>query len=153
VRGLYPRSHLTLTFDPKRWSDKGISQRQAQWWWRRLVRVLNAEQGGDRFRRKWGHSYFSYVLGIEHHRSGAIHAHALVDQWVDFELVHRWWNYYCGYAWIRKVQEAQGTAALRYVLKYVVKEADVCIWLQRRRAELFTPVRRRAARPGVPSAA
>lgn len=122
-QGFVPSSHITLTYDRKRWrgSGSGPSRRQVEIHWRQLVRRLNQWVGGKRYYRKWGHSYFGYVMGVELHRDGIFHAHAVVDNWIDFRLLHDWWNDRHGFAWIKQVDD-DPMAALRYVIKYVVKE-------------------------------
>src|SRR3990172_6474993 len=89
LRGFVPVGFLTLTFDSRRgaMSDEG-----ALWWWRQLVRQLNEDAGGRKYRRKWGHSWFSYVVGLEYHKSGVPHLHALVDGRVSFARVHALWQ-------------------------------------------------------------
>lgn len=121
-----PKSHLTLTFDQKRRGK--VSRDQALWWQRRLVDLLNRRMGGVQYRRKWSHSYFGYVVGVEHHRSGVAHLHMCVDKWIDFKFVHHWWNLLCGYAWINGRFKDDPEAMLRYVLKYVVKEDARPTW-------------------------
>lgn len=127
--GFIPQSMLTLTFDLKK---HAISVDQAAWWWRRLVDRLNADMGGPNYRDKWGHSYFGYAMGSEYTKVGVVHLHAVVDNWVNFRTVHRWWNLYNGFAWIRKTDDL--VSSLGYVLKYVVKsDLAPSIWLQKKR--------------------
>jgi len=91
--------------------------------WRSLVRVLNERVFGKHYTRKVGHSYFSYVMGIEFQRRDVIHFHALFNRPVDFGLIHRWWNVAAGFAWVDQVRER--AAALSYVMKYVLKGGEV----------------------------
>jgi hypothetical protein len=97
-----------------------------------LVRYLNERVGGKLYRRKWGHSYFSYIVGTEFHKSGAVHLHALVDNYIDFNAAHAFWQARCGWLWIRVVDDRE--KSLRYVLKYVTKgDYKLSVWLQKRR--------------------
>lgn len=129
MAGFVPASMLTLTFDLKK---HAVSVDQAGWWWRRLVDRLNVDMGGSNYRDKWGHSYFGYVMGSEYTRAGVVHLHVIVDNWVSFRTVHRWWNLYNGYAWTRITDDL--VSSLGYVLKYVVKsDLAPSIWLQKKR--------------------
>lgn len=123
------QSFLTLTFDQKK---QATSVEGALWWWRRLVQHLNTRMASGKYRDKWGHSYFGYVVGVEFHKSGVVHLHALVDNYIDYAEVHSWWGDRCGFAWIRKVKDR--ASDIRYVMKYVVKaDSAPTIFLQRRR--------------------
>ena len=133
TNGFVARSLVTLTFDPAR--RAAMTCAQAMWWGRRLVRELNRAKGGDRYRRKWSHSYFGYVMGVEHHKSGAIHLHMVVDNWIDFGLLHALWQKWNGWAWIKQVDD-DPAKALRYVVKYVVKEDERPSWWFVRRARV-----------------
>lgn len=129
--GFVPKSHITLTFDRKK---QAVQRAGAVKLWRALVRVLNSRLGGVEYRRRWGHSYFSYVLGVEFHKSGAVHMHAAVDRYVDYVLLRAWWEAHCGYVWIRQCERGDGThngyATLAYVLKYVTKDDSApSVWL------------------------
>jgi hypothetical protein len=161
--GFIPRLSITLTFDPKRvTAGNRVSRDGAIWWWRRLVQVLNesALQSRD-YQRKVGHSYFGYVMGVEHHKSGAVHVHAVVDNWVDCRRIHDWWNEYCGYAWTKALDGGNTIQALEYVLKYVVKsDSRPTFFFQKRRREVrrvelgggapeATPVRPEAVKAGA----
>lgn len=134
AKNFYPTAFITLTFDRQKCA---ASVEGALWWWRRLVQHLNTRMANSDYRDKWGHSYFGYVVAVEYHKSGAVHLHAAVDNWIDFAEVHSWWGERCGFAWIKKTQNS--TAAMRYVLKYVVKSDQApTVWLQRRRRSVDT---------------
>jgi hypothetical protein len=125
--------HLTLTFDSRR---HGISVEGALFMWRRLVQQLNEDQGGKAYRDKWGHCYFGYLVGVEFHKSGVVHLHVVVDNWLDYRRVHGWWNEFCGFAWIKQLDDG-GLSALKYVVKYVMKSDQApTVWIQRRRREV-----------------
>jgi hypothetical protein len=127
---------VTMTFDPQRRGP--VSEAQALWWWRRLVRRLNEEIGGKHYRDKWGHSYFGYIAGVEYHKSGAVHMHAVVDNWIDFGLAHACWQAWNGWLWIRKCDQ-DPAAALRYVVKYVTKADQRPSWWFQREPRVIDP--------------
>ena len=111
------KSLLTFTFDRKR--KINITPDRAYWEFRYLIRRLNQYIGGPRYRKKWGHSYFGYIFGVEKHKDGVFHAHAVIDNWIDFRMMHEIWNERCGYAWTKIVDD--DIVATRYVLKYLMK--------------------------------
>lgn len=116
TNGFKAQGFLTLTFDRNRGK---ITQDRALWEWRYLVQRLNQLHGGVNYRNKWGHSYFGYILGVERHKDGVFHAHAVVDNWISFSMVHEVWNDRCGFAWTKIVDD--DFEATRYVLKYCLK--------------------------------
>lgn len=116
-------------------------QEKALWWWRALVKHLNQGmcygEGPKDHRRRWGHSYFSYVVGVEMTTLGAVHLHAVVDNWIDYRRAHDWWNYFCGWLWIKTPEDKP--RAMRYALKYAIKCGafnDWPIFLRRARSEV-----------------
>ena len=133
-------SHLTLTFDLKRWVATGVSVDSALFMWRRLVQALNENALRTKdYQRKVGHSYFGYVVGVEFHKSGVVHLHAVVDNWIDYAFVHEWWNKRCGFAWITKLKIGveDKKHGIRYALKYAIKSGcDPVYFLQKRRREI-----------------
>jgi hypothetical protein len=131
--GFVAKSFITMTFDPKRRAP--LTYDGGMWWWRWLVRELNRAKGGVNYRRKWGHSYFGYVAGVEHHKSGAIHMHAVVDNWIDYGLAIGLWFRENGYIEITSCVD-DPAKALRYVVKYVVKECERPSWWFQRRARV-----------------
>ena len=131
----FSHAMLTLTFDRKRYQTVTVDR--ALWEWRYLLQRLNQYMGGKNYRKKWGHSYFGYIVGIEPHRDGVYHLHAVVDNWISFPLVHQIWNDRCGFAWCRITTEPM--VATRYVLKYILK-SDL-------RPTFFFPRRRRLVNP------
>lgn len=146
--GFVAAAHITLTFDRARGT---ITPERCIFMWRQVVRFLNERVGGKDYRRKWGHSYFGYVMGIEHHKDGVVHAHVVVDNWVDFWLIHELWEKWCGYAWISKLQDPK--AGLLYVLKYVTKEdTRPSLWFQTRR-RLVDPLTGRVRPADTPAQA
>jgi hypothetical protein len=83
--------------------------------------------GGLKFERKWGHSYFSYLVGVEDHRLGGAHLHVAIDARISFATVHCWWIKHCGYAWTTAIH-GDGSAVTAYVLKHVVKDDSAPTW-------------------------
>jgi len=113
------RSMITLTVSNEHTCSRIVFIKRV----RSLVQVLNRDLFGKHFFRICGHSYFSHILGIEFTTLGAIHGHMLVDQPINYELVHRFWNSVSGFAFIKPVDDL--SAAARYVTKYVVKHQDL----------------------------
>jgi len=119
MSGFHPTSHITMTFDRNRGIN--ITPERAFWEWRYLVKRLNGHLGGGKYRHKWGHSYFGYIFACETHKDGVFHAHALVDNWISWSMVHNIWNERCGYAWVKPVDDC--VPSLKYVVKYCMKSA------------------------------
>jgi len=116
------RSFLTLTYrDP-------VHPETAMRDLRRLIRRLNEDMYGKRYRRRVGHSYFSYVVGVEYQVRDVLHFHMLVDEYVDYDFIHGYWGKAHGFAWIEPVTDSQG--AIRYVTKYVFKDGHVVPFLR-----------------------
>jgi len=109
---------ITLTFDDKK-HRYAISQENAKNYWRDLVRKLNIGVFGDHYTRHCHHSYFGYALGMEYQTRDVIHYHALVDNYVCFDLIHRYWGNCHGFALTRIVDDRKGV--LEYVSKYILK--------------------------------
>lgn len=112
------KSFITLTFSQ---ADRkyAVSQDQVIYFWGLLNRKLNEDLYGHHHTRTVRHGYFSYVVAIEPHRSGALHAHALVDQPVDWSGIKEFWFQIAGLAYIEPVDDREKLAG--YVSKYVVK--------------------------------
>jgi hypothetical protein len=119
-RGFLAMSFLTFTFDPKRW--KSISPHKAmglfKWW---LVKI-NRDLGGKNYKRRCKHSLISYAVGVDYHKSGDVHLHAVIDGWFDYSLARRVWGDRCGFLGIDRVTNSD--ASLRHVLKYIRKGDD-----------------------------
>lgn len=127
-----PTSFITLTFD-NRYSEVGPDWVRGLW--KKLVHELNKDVGGVHYKRKFKHSYFSYVMTLEYQTRGALHVHALVDNWINFEMVHRLWQSWAGFAWVRRVHPGS-EHELHYVLKYVTKDSAPLVWFKRDRVLL-----------------
>jgi len=149
-----PTTFLTLEWDTNRFPSVTVDR--AYWWFARLVEMLNQEMLGLRYRRKCKHSYFSYLVVHEMHVKGNIHLHVLIDNWVDYALIHKWWNAHCGFAWTstipctdpRKVFHGNTSktesmaAAVRYCLKYVLKTSvSPRLWITNKRWDVGRIVR------------
>ena len=111
------RSFITLTYRDE--VNPTVACKHLQ----RLVRDLNETIYGTRYLRKVGHSYFSYAVGLEFQKRGVLHFHMIVDQYVPFEEVHRYWNKYHGFVWIEPILDKAKT--VNYVTKYVFKGGEV----------------------------
>jgi hypothetical protein len=119
-------SLITLTFDRK---DKThpVTKTEALFSVRRLIQTLNIELFGKHYVRKVGHSYFPYILGMEHPREGLLHCHLLTARRLNYSLIIENWYKHCGYAMIEKVDDKEGS--VRYVCKYVVKGGSVDVYI------------------------
>jgi len=109
------KSFVTLTVSNAHNCSRDTLHRR----WRSLVQILNRDLYGNNYTRIVGHSYFSYVIGFEYMRSGAVHLHALIDKPIHFDLVHRVWNKMSGFAYIEPVYDVAGIS--NYICKYIVK--------------------------------
>lgn len=107
----------TLTFEDDVYPD--VAKRKLY----RLIRRLNEDVFGKKYRRIVGHSYFSYVIGIEYQIREVVHFHMLIDQPINFRLAHKLWNSWAGFAWFDKVKSQED--ATKYLSKYVVKGGEV----------------------------
>jgi hypothetical protein len=85
----------------------------------KLVQLLNKEVFGEHYTNYVGHSYFSYVVGIEYQKRGTIHFHVLIDRPVNFDSIHRLWNAWAGFAKPEIIQQNEN--AVNYVTKYAAK--------------------------------
>ena len=88
----------------------------------KLVRVLNEDAFGKRYRRFVKHSYFSYVLATEYQLRDVIHFHFLADRPLNFQLIHDWWQEKAGFAHTDIIKNRE--KAVYYVVKYVVKGGE-----------------------------
>lgn len=130
------RHFLTLEFREIATREKALGS------WRRLVQKLNIDLWGNHYTRIVGHSYFAYLLGVEQQQRGAYHLHALIDQPLNYQLIHDAWHViggdkqakdnpsdknHIGFAWIEQIKDPIG--AVIYVTKYVAKQGDMDIHL------------------------
>lgn len=111
-------SFVTLTFREEKAPD--VAKSLFQW----FVRNNNAHAFGNHYTRKVGHSYFSYVVGMEYQQRDVVHFHVLVDKPLDFSFVHQFWGQRCGFVWIdTKLKDKEKVVS--YVCKYVIKGGQV----------------------------
>jgi len=113
--------YFTLTFRDPRPGD--VCDR----FYRRLVQFLNRDAFGNRYVRKVGHSYFSYVLATEYQKRDVIHFHGLTDKPINFDLLHTYWNRVAGFAWVQPIRSVDDVT--HYCSKYCVKGGQVNIYL------------------------
>jgi hypothetical protein len=111
------KTFSTLTYREETPPDKALRNLYT------LIDMLNQNLIGKRYFRKVGHSYFSYVVGIEYQKRDVIHFHMLTDAPIDFCLLHRVWNSIAGFAWTEIIKDQLATA--NYVAKYVLKGGDI----------------------------
>lgn len=120
-------SMITLTF------KEPVTAESAKRWFSSLIRVLNEDVFGDHYTkiRGVGHSYFSYICGMEYQIREVVHFHVLVDRPVNYQLIHKWWGLKCGFAFIKPVVADTIGGAVRYVTKYVCKGGDenIDVWI------------------------
>jgi hypothetical protein len=107
---------VTLTFREDRPIDS------AKKFFERLVKALNVNLLGKRYKRIVGKSYFSFVLASEYQLRGVIHFHFLADRPLNFRLLHDKWNEWAGFAETEII--ANRMAVVRYVVKYLVKNGE-----------------------------
>jgi hypothetical protein len=162
--GFQPKMFLTLTYD-NRYSEMPAEWVRGTWKW--LVHTLNSRMGGANYRRKFKHSYFSYLMTLEYQKRGALHIHALIEnpnEAIRYMQIQELWSPKFGgrygFAWLSHVPNNKLTglnalkagsedAALRYVLKYVLKDSQPIVWIKHRKMKV-DHVDLRA--PGAPGA-
>lgn len=110
-------SFITLTYRDSVHPDLAMKHLK------RLVHRLNEKMYYKRYRRRVGHSYFSYVVGVEYQKRDVLHFHMLVDQYVDFDFIHSYWGNAHGFVRIDPVVTREGV--LRYITKYVFKDGTI----------------------------
>lgn len=120
----------SLTFNPEKFPS-GVTPAQCSWLWRHvIVEHLNTELYGNHYRRIVGHSYFGYVVGIEPHKSGALHLHACTTDRTNWSRACELWQaggkLNVGTIHIRRIVDAPD--ALRYTLKYTAKGGDLLFY-------------------------
>lgn len=70
-----------------------------------------------------GHSYYSYMLGIELQKRGVIRFYILIDRPVNFDLIHRFWNNCAGCANPQLIRNYENS--VYYVTKYSAKYGEI----------------------------
>jgi len=125
IYGLSDWRHMvTLTY---RWE---IGYYKALAMFRALLNRLGKAEVGKKFSRAFGESYFGYVMGIEYQARGVIHFHMIVDNWIDYKLVHELWNAWAGFAWVEPVRSKESVC--KYIAKYLIKNNDVYQFVPKR---------------------
>lgn len=114
-------SFISLTFKVEKFPDVA---RSLFYWW---IKVNNAHVFGKRYIRKVGHSYFSYVYGIEMQKREVIHFHVLVDKPINYSVTHDAWGDRCGFAWIDGDLKDK-SKVVDYVCKYVAKGGEIDLY-------------------------
>lgn len=118
-------SFITLTFRDEVSPEKAIRELQL------LIRTRNQLEYGNNYTRKVGHSFFSYVAGMELQSRGVFHFHMLVDRALNYELIHHYWNTRNGFAWIESLNDYETTRMkILYTLKYALKNGGAWIFLK-----------------------
>lgn len=109
---------ITLTFKEEKTPD--VAKSLFDW----FIRVNNAHAFGEHYTKKVGHSYFSYVVGVENQIRDVPHFHLLIDKPVDFSFIHHAWGLRCGFAWIdTKFKDRE--KVVKYLCKYITKGGQV----------------------------
>jgi len=91
----------------------------------RLIRYINTKMYGDHYTRILGHSYFSYLVGIERQKRGALHLHVLVDRPVPFDYIRKMWDKSWGIGWVGIDEVGDNLGACEYMTKYVAKGGEL----------------------------
>jgi len=84
-----------------------------------LFHYMNLDLLGKRYKRICGPYYFSWVMTVEPHKSGNMHAHFIADRPLNSDLIDRTWGVIAGYSSIREISDLAG--AVKYVSKDLVK--------------------------------
>jgi hypothetical protein len=112
---------VTLTFRDYKTPD--VARALFRWW----VKKNNEYAFGKRYSKKVGHSYFSYIMGLEYQKRDVVHFHVLIDSPINYSLTHELWGDRCGFAWIDG-EIKQKCDVVKYVCKYVLKGGDIDIY-------------------------
>jgi len=115
---------VTLTFKDDVSDDKGLLE------FKLLIRRLNVAAFGNNYTRKVGHSYFSYVCGIEKQDRGTIHFHVIMDRPIDLNGLWDFWFHRNGYEKHEYLETPDSPLkAISYSLKYATKNGEAIIYL------------------------
>jgi len=120
------KSFISLTFRDEKTPD--VANSLFKW----FIRQNNEHAFGKHYTQKVGHSYFSYVYGLEYQTRDVVHFHALVDKPLDFSFVHRTWGSRCGFVWIDGNIKSKAKA-VNYVCKYCVKGGQIDAYVAKNR--------------------
>ena len=122
------KNFITLTFRDYKFPDVALSN------FRYLIRILNEDLLGKNYRKKVGWSYFTYCLGIEYQKRDVIHFHWMADEPLNFQLIHRWWNTYSGFAWTSKKRSQEDVC--NYMVKYNLKGGQVDVFRKEKNLDM-----------------
>jgi hypothetical protein len=113
------KKFITLTVDPKKLAFE-ISQESLIKKVLMLFKALNVDLLGKNYKNYCGKDgYFSWVLSVEPHKSGNLHAHFMVDRPINEELLNIFWNRISGFALLKEIDNLKG--AIDYTTKDIVK--------------------------------
>lgn len=62
-------------------------------------------------------------MGIEEQTREVVHFHLVVDQPVNFQIIHDYWNFLSGFSWTSEIKDRHD--CVRYVCKYVLKGGEI----------------------------
>lgn len=115
---------ITLTFKDECSIDWALLK------FRELIRIVNSDLCGDHYIRKCGHSYFSYVCGIEYQQRGTPHFHMVTDRPLNYHLFWKYWYQHNGYIKTEQLfSNDDRQNVINYSLKYATKDGEALIWL------------------------
>jgi len=136
--GFRPLSFWTFTFEREgRGFDGARYERVAlgcfRWW----VRQVNIRAVGPKFRRKFKHSFFSYLVAVDRHKDGYLHLHAVVDGFIEYRAGRDLWLSRYGFSYVSTIDGSEDArVALAHISKYARKTendaADVDWWICRK---------------------
>lgn len=102
---------LTLTIDPKQFTNAEYAHRQLGKYWNRLRNALNHKYGD-----------FSYIWVREEQKNGYPHLHILISRYIPQEQVQRLWEQ-TGAGSIVDIRQVEARKAGNYIAKYLAKQA------------------------------
>lgn len=127
------QSFVTLTFNDE---HSGITKDGAWLRYRSLWQQMNRDLFGNHYVRIVGHGYCGYALSFERTTKGVWHMHALFDDRINFNLVHRVWQGMSGWAFIKPAAIEHS----KYLCKYVTKGGEVKLYMpEKRKQPAFKP--------------
>lgn len=131
-----PITMSTLTFD----TYKKVPHLTVDSSWglfKRWVHEINRHVMGKNYKRKFKHSYFSYVVTGEYQIRGVIHYHVLVDNYIPYEFANSVWRRIAGYIKTKPIHNSEGS--IRYVTKYITKsDITPVIWIVKNKVIIKT---------------
>jgi hypothetical protein len=127
--GFRADTFVTPTFDEARLGY--VSPERATQAWRWAVRHVSEGMYGAHYRRWCKHAPFSYLVGVDYSKLGAVHLHAVIHGWVDYRLLIVLWKRAFGRIDIEQLDQGsveQERVALAHVTKYAMKGSDLVCW-------------------------